>query len=266
MTTWALPLLCSCPCCIPLQAALTTAARQATEFWSTCAAASQAKASLQVSLLLPPVPARNSKAGHMTLVILYICICRQTCLFCVHATSALCAVGGVNMQPNYFSWKVTLTAHISGSGSLPEALAPLVKAQLLAFLIYTTPALLQDQLQGAGQAPGQTQDGPDQQQPSDFAKALPGPCPVLRRLVSFDPSKPLLTLPSMWANSQPAIQLGVFCKCSCQNFDSVACAAFCTCNAATMNKILLSHGQSHHCVILCPAPSTTWYCCLQRSC
>lgn len=75
----------------------------------------------------------------------------------------------------------------TGSGSLPEALVPLVKAQLFAFLIYTTPALLQQQLQGAGQAPGQAQEGPEEDQVSDLEEKLPGPCHVLRRLVTFDP-------------------------------------------------------------------------------
>ena len=101
----------------------------------------------------------------------------------------------VIMQPDDLGWQAILTVHVSGSGSLPEALAPLVKAQLLAFLIYTTPALLQEQLQGAGQAPGQAQDGPDHQHASDIAKALPGSCPVLRRLASFDPGKSFIRLP-----------------------------------------------------------------------
>lgn len=64
---------------------------------------------------------------------------------------------------------------------------PLVKAQLFAFLIYTTPALLQQQLQGAGQAPGPTQEAPEDDQVSDLEQKLPGPCPVLRRLITFDP-------------------------------------------------------------------------------
>ena len=68
-------------------------------------------------------------------------------------------------------------------------LVPIVKAQLLAFLIYTTPALLQQQLQGAGQAPGQAQEGQEEEELSDLAQKLPGPCPVLRFLIAFDPSK-----------------------------------------------------------------------------
>ena len=66
---------------------------------------------------------------------------------------------------------------------------PLVKAQLFAFLIYTTPTLLQHQLQGAGQAPGQAQEGPEEDQVSDLEQKLPGPCPVLRRLITFDPGE-----------------------------------------------------------------------------
>ena len=65
---------------------------------------------------------------------------------------------------------------------------PMVKAQLLAFLIYTTPALLQQQLQGVGQA---EEEGSDDRQPKpDLEMMLPGPCPVLRRLVAFDPGMP----------------------------------------------------------------------------
>ena len=78
---------------------------------------------------------------------------------------------------------------IVGSGSLAEALVPIVKAQLLAFLIYTTPALLQQQLQGAGQAPKKAQEDPAQDPGSELGQKLPGPCPVLRRLISFDPCK-----------------------------------------------------------------------------
>ena len=66
---------------------------------------------------------------------------------------------------------------------------PLVKAQLLAFLVYTTPALLQQQLQGAGQAPEKAQEGPGEGPASELGQKLPGPCPVLRRLISFDPGE-----------------------------------------------------------------------------
>ena len=71
---------------------------------------------------------------------------------------------------------------------------PLVKAQLLAFLIYTTPALLQQQLQGAGQGPEKAQEGPAEDQTSELGHKLPGPCPVLRRLITFDPGKALQLL------------------------------------------------------------------------
>ncbi|KAL3136710.1 hypothetical protein ABBQ38_005943 [Trebouxia sp. C0009 RCD-2024] len=97
----------------------------------------------------------GSKAGHRLLVYLRCCLT------------------GLSFPP--------------GSGGLPEALVPLVKAQLFAFLIYTTPALLQQQLQGAGQAPGQAQEAPEEDQVSDLEQKLPGPCPVLRRLITFDP-------------------------------------------------------------------------------
>ena len=71
---------------------------------------------------------------------------------------------------------------------------PLVKAQLLAFLVYTTPALLQRHLQGLGQpsppgAPGDptNQAAADaQQHQPDLEQLLPGPCPALKRLVAFD--------------------------------------------------------------------------------
>ena len=76
-----------------------------------------------------------------------------------------------------------------GSGSLPEALVPLVKAQLLAWLLYTTPPLLQQQLQGAGQAPEQAQEGQEEDQDTELRQKLPGPCPVLRRLITFDAGK-----------------------------------------------------------------------------
>ena len=72
---------------------------------------------------------------------------------------------------------------------------PLVKAQLLAFLIYTTPALLQQQLQGAGQAPEKAQEGSGEDAVSELGQKLPRPCPVLRRLISFDPGN----------NAQPTV-------------------------------------------------------------
>ncbi|DBA69468.1 TPA: hypothetical protein ACH3X2_012810 [Trebouxia sp. C0005] len=82
-----------------------------------------------------------------------------------------------------------------GSGGLPEAMIPVVKAQLLAFLIYTTPPMLQQQLQGVGQGSGQPTDasGEERKEP-DVAQMLPGPCPVLRRLVAFDPGAVLAVL------------------------------------------------------------------------
>ena len=68
-----------------------------------------------------------------------------------------------------------------------------MKAQLLAFLVYTTPALLQRHLQGLGQpnppgAPGDstTQAEADAQQQPDLEQRLPGPCSALKRLVAFD--------------------------------------------------------------------------------
>lgn len=73
---------------------------------------------------------------------------------------------------------------------------PVVKAQLLAFLIYTTPPMLQQQLQGVGQGSGQPTDasGEERKEP-DVAQMLPGPCPVLRRLVAFDPGEIMHSVP-----------------------------------------------------------------------
>lgn len=74
----------------------------------------------------------------------------------------------------------------AGSGVLPEAMVPVVKAQMLAFIIYTTPGMVQQQIQGVGQ--GQAVDGSEAEQGEpDLEHMLPGPCPVLRRLVTFDP-------------------------------------------------------------------------------
>ncbi|KAL0018560.1 hypothetical protein WJX77_004866 [Trebouxia sp. C0004] len=82
-----------------------------------------------------------------------------------------------------------------GSGGLPEAMIPEVKAQLLAFLIYTSPPMLQQQLQGVGQGSGQPEDASEEvQKEHDLAQMLPGPCPVLRRLVAFDPGAVLAVL------------------------------------------------------------------------
>lgn len=110
---------------------------------------------------------------------------------------------------------------ILGSGSLPEALVPLVKAQLLAFLIYTTPALLQQQLQGAGQAPEKAQEGSGEDAVSELGQKLPGPCPVLRRLISFDPSN----------NAQPTVSRCCCPKCFHSSQAGVVCCSFtgCTC-------------------------------------
>lgn len=94
-----------------------------------------------------------------------------------------------------------------GSGSLPEALVALVKAQLLAWLLYTTKPLLQHQLQGAGQAPEQAQEGQEEDQESELRQKLPGPCPVLRCLITFDAGKASLPTVSIWLNcmhSSPA--------------------------------------------------------------
>ncbi|KAL0048183.1 hypothetical protein WJX82_009442 [Trebouxia sp. C0006] len=82
-----------------------------------------------------------------------------------------------------------------GSGGLPEAMITVVKAQLLAFLIYTTPQMLQQQIQGVGQGSGQPEDASEEEQKEgDLAQMLPGPCPVLRRLVAFDPGAVLAVL------------------------------------------------------------------------
>lgn len=76
----------------------------------------------------------------------------------------------------------------AGSGVLPEAMVPVVKAQMLAFIIYTTPGMVQQQIQGVGQAQGQAENGSEAEQGEpDLEHVLPGPCPVLRRLVTFDP-------------------------------------------------------------------------------
>ena len=84
----------------------------------------------------------------------------------------------------------------AGSGGLPEAMIPVVKAQLLAFLIYTTPPMLQQQLQAVGQGSGQPEEASEEEQKEpDLAHMLPGPCPVLRRLVAFDPGQPMPILP-----------------------------------------------------------------------
>ncbi len=84
----------------------------------------------------------------------------------------------------------------AGSGGLPEAMIPVVKAQLLAFLIYTTPPMLQQQLQGVGQGSGQPEDASEEEQKEpDLAQMLPGPCPVLRRLVAFDPGQTMHSVP-----------------------------------------------------------------------
>ena len=90
---------------------------------------------------------------------------------------------------------------ILGSGSLAEALVPLVKAQLLAFLIYTTPALLQQQLQGAGQTPEKVQEGTAEDHTAELGQKLPRPCPVLRRLITFDPGKTLSRVFSCFCSS-----------------------------------------------------------------
>ena len=67
---------------------------------------------------------------------------------------------------------------------------PVVKAQLLAFLIYTTPPMLQQQLQAVGQGSWQPEEASEEEQKEpDLAQMLPGPCPVLRRLVAFDPGQ-----------------------------------------------------------------------------
>ncbi len=79
------------------------------------------------------------------------------------------------------------TDSCTGSGALPDAMIPVVKAQLLAFLIYTTPVLLQQQLQGVGQDQAQVKEGTEAEQKKPDLERLPGPCPVLRRLVTFDP-------------------------------------------------------------------------------
>lgn len=73
----------------------------------------------------------------------------------------------------------------TGSGQLSEMLTPMVKAQLLAFLIYTTPATLQLQLQGMGPEENLQQDDEAKVAPS-LEQILPEPCPVLHHLVSFD--------------------------------------------------------------------------------
>ena len=86
----------------------------------------------------------------------------------------------------------------AGNGGLPEAMIPVVKAQLLAFLIYTTPPMLQQQLQAVGQGAGQPEEASEEEQKEpDLAQMLPGPCPVLRRLVAFDPGQtmPMPILP-----------------------------------------------------------------------
>ena len=76
----------------------------------------------------------------------------------------------------------------AGSGALPEAMVPVVKAQMLAFIIYTTPSMVQQQVQGVGQAQAQAEDGSEAERcEPDLEHMLPGPCPVLRRLVTFDP-------------------------------------------------------------------------------
>ena len=73
---------------------------------------------------------------------------------------------------------------------------PVVKVQLLAFLVYTTPAMLQQQLQGVGQGSGQPEGASEEEQKgADLAQMLPGPCPVLRRLVAFDPGQTMHSVP-----------------------------------------------------------------------
>ena len=64
-------------------------------------------------------------------------------------------------------------------------LGPIVKAQLLAFLVYTTPSSLQHQLQGMGPDSPLKTAGEEEQQAS-LEELLPEPCPVLQQLVSFD--------------------------------------------------------------------------------
>lgn len=63
----------------------------------------------------------------------------------------------------------------------------MVKAQLLAFLVYTTPASLQQQLQGMGpeDSTREGEAGQEQGRPS-LEEMLPEPCPVLHHLVNFD--------------------------------------------------------------------------------
>ena len=63
---------------------------------------------------------------------------------------------------------------------------PVVKAQLLAFLVYTTPASLQLQLQGMGPVEQLAEDSEEELSSVSLEEMLPEPHPVLHRLVSFD--------------------------------------------------------------------------------
>ena len=79
---------------------------------------------------------------------------------------------------------------VTGSGELAEVLVPLVKAQLLAFLIYSTPASLQRHLQGMGPDNDLSDRQYEGQQQASLEELLPQPCPVLHHLVSFDAGTP----------------------------------------------------------------------------
>lgn len=62
----------------------------------------------------------------------------------------------------------------------------MVKAQLLAFLVYTTPASLQLQLQGMGPVEQLAEDSEAELSRANLEEMLSEPHPVLHRLVSFD--------------------------------------------------------------------------------
>ncbi len=127
----------------------------------------------------------------------------------------------------------------AGSGGLPEAMIPVVKAQLLAFLIYTTPPMLQQQLQGVGQGSGQPEDAiEEEQKEADLAQMLPGPCPVLRRLVAFDPGETMHSVP-----------------CQKSHLGLLLCANQMPHITAQFRCLTLQHNSNMLCIHL-PIPST----------